>query len=53
MNINLNVTVEEVNMVLGALAAQPYAQVHSLIEKISAAAQLQVQASQDKAQDKE
>ena len=42
-NINLNLTVNDVNVVLQALGNAPYAQVFELIEKIRDQAKPQVQ----------
>jgi len=34
MNINLSLTVDEVNYILNAVAARPYAEVKDLVEKL-------------------
>jgi len=34
MNINLTLTVDELNYILNAVAARPYAEVKDLVEKI-------------------
>ena len=45
--INLTFTLEEVNTLLNALGAQPYAQVQPLIAKIQTQGSTQVQAAQN------
>ena len=45
--INLTITLEEVNGVLNALGAQPYAQVQPLVTKIQTQGSTQVQAAQN------
>ena len=45
--INLTLTLEEVNSVLNALGTQPYAQVQPLIAKIQTQGSTQVQAAQN------
>ena len=45
--INLTLTLEEVNNILNALGAQPYAQVQPLIAKIQTQGSTQVQAAQN------
>ena len=45
--INLTLTLEEVNTLLNALGTQPYAQVQSLIAKIQTQGSAQVQAAQN------
>ena len=45
--INLTLTLEEVNSVLNALGMQPYAQVHDLIMKIQTQGSTQTQAAQN------
>ena len=42
--INLNLTVQEVNMILQALGQAPYAQVAEMVEKIKSQAIPQVEA---------
>lgn len=44
--INLNHTIEEINIILHALAKLPYEAVHELVEKIKGQATPQVQALQ-------
>lgn len=43
-NVNLTLTVQEVNAVLAALGNMPYAQVFELVQKVASQAQPQVQA---------
>ena len=45
--INLTLTLEEVNTLLNALGTQPYAQVQPLIAKIQTQGSAQVQAAQN------
>ena len=45
--INLTLTLEEVNSVLNALGTQPYAQVQQLIAKIQSQGSTQLQAAQN------
>ena len=45
--INLTLTLEEVNSILNALGTQPYAQVQPLIAKIQTQGSAQVQAAQN------
>ena len=45
--IHLTLTLEEVNVLLTALGAQPYAQVQPLIAKIQTQGSAQLQASQN------
>ena len=45
--INLTLTLEEVNSVLNALGTQPYAQVQPLIAKIQTQGSAQLQAAQN------
>lgn len=45
--INLTLTLEEVNTLLNALGTQPYVQVHLLIAKIQTQGSTQVQAVQN------
>ena len=45
--INLTLTLEEVNTLLNALGTQPYAQVQPLIAKIQTQGSTQVQAAQN------
>ena len=45
--INLTLTLEEVNSVLNALGTQPYAQVHALIADIKTQGSTQLQAAQN------
>ena len=45
--INLTFTLEEVNVLLTALGAQPYAQVQPLIAKIQTQGSAQLQAAQN------
>jgi hypothetical protein len=40
--MNLNLTIQEINIILQALGNAPYAQVFELVEKIRAQAQAQV-----------
>lgn len=40
--LSLNLTVQEINLILEALGEQPYKQVCSLVEKIKAQAEAQV-----------
>ena len=47
-DIQLTLTLEEVNSLLNALGAQPYAQVQPLIAKIQTQGSTQVQAAQNK-----
>ena len=46
-DIQLTLTLEEVNSILNALGAQPYAQVQPLIAKIQTQGSIQVQALQN------
>lgn len=46
--INLTLTLEEVNSILNALGMQPYAQVHALIADIKTQGSTQVQAAQNR-----
>ena len=46
--LNLSFTVDELNIVMNALAAQPYAQVAKLIDGIRIQAEPQINQSQDK-----
>ena len=46
-DINLTLTLKEVNSVLSALGAQPYAQVQPLIAKIQTQGSTQLQSTQD------
>ena len=48
MNLNLELDLNEVNLVLGALGAQPYSQVSALITNIQAQAKLQLETSETK-----
>ena len=48
MKLNLELDLNEVNLVLGALGAQPYSQVSALIAKIQEQAKLQIETSQTK-----
>ena len=48
--INLTLTLEEVNSVLNALGTQPYAQVQPLIAKIQTQGSAQLQAAQNEQQ---
>ena len=45
--INLTLTLEEVNTLLNALGTQPYAQVQPLIAKIQTQGSTQIQAAQN------
>ena len=45
--INLTLTLEEVNSILNALGMQPYAQVHALIADIQTQGSTQLQAAQN------
>jgi hypothetical protein len=44
-NINLQLSLDEVNMLLNSLGHQPYAQVYALIQKIQQQATIQLPAS--------
>lgn len=48
MKLNLELDLNEINTVLGALGAQPYSQVAALITNIQAQAKLQLETSETK-----
>ena len=44
-NIKIELSIEEINAILGLLGQQPYAQVYGLVEKLQAQAAGQLQAA--------
>lgn len=47
MNLNLNLTIDELNAIVGILAQRPFMEVHLLLKKITEQAAPQLQGEQE------